>query len=106
MEELAGQVEQPSEAWQMSEQEAVQLLIQRGQESRSLLSNPALDRWLRDSEYKWFEAFERTPLNDPLGRDRCVTVISLLRQLKKDLTEEAREGEEALSTLRDLEERK
>jgi len=103
---VAGKAVQPSEAWLMSEAEQVQLLIQRGQEAQSLLSSPALDRWLQDSEFKWFEAFERTPLNDPKGRDRCVTMISLLRQLKKDLIEDAREGEEAFSSLRDLEEKK
>jgi len=94
------------EAWQMSEQEAVQLLIQRGQEARSLLSSPALDRWLRDSEFKWFEAFENTPLNDPRARDRCITFISIIRQLKKDLAEDAREGEEAYAKSLDLKETK
>lgn len=69
-----------------------------------LLSNPALERWLRDSERKWFEAFEKIPLSDQPGRDRCVTIISIVRQLSKDLEDDAREGDTALAMLRDIEE--
>lgn len=88
----------------MSGQEALLLLIQQGQEARTLLSNPALERWLRGLESKWFEAFEKIPLNDQAGRDRCVTIISLVRQLSKDLEDDAREGDAAIATLRDIEE--
>ena len=98
--------EQRLEAWQMSELEAVRLLIQRGQEAQQLLSSPALDRWLQGLESKWFEAFESMPLSDTAGRDRCITIISLVRQLPKDLKDDAREGEAAIATLRDIEEKK
>jgi hypothetical protein len=55
-------------------------------------------------ESKWFDAFEAIPLNDQPGRDRCVTILSVVRQLKKDLENDAREGESAFATMRDIEE--
>jgi hypothetical protein len=61
-----------------------------------------LERWLLASESKWFDAFENLPIGDVPGRDRCITFISLLRQFRKDLTDDAKTGEEALARLLDI----
>ena len=46
------------------------------------------------------------PLSEALGRERCIMQIANIRQIRKDLEDDIREGELAAAYLRNIEEGK
>ena len=88
--------EQAGKQWEASREEMREQLlqlIQRGQDSQSLLLSPVLVGWCRDFQARAYELLDEIPLNDTIARDRIVLSISMLRKLMASLHRYEEEGE-------------
>ena len=94
--------EKPSEAWQVSELEQLQQQTQAAGEAQSLLSNPVLVAWFRDSESKAFGILDALPLSDTVARERVTLMIVLIRKLRAYLDECVSEGQYSADRLNEL----
>lgn len=73
-------------------QEHLRQQIRQGQDSRSLLSNPVLEGWWKDSQANLLDLVDSVPLNDTVARDRIYTMLTLLRKLRQSLEQFVEDG--------------
>ena len=78
-------VGRPSEVSQAQAEEELQRQIQAAQDSRQLLSSPALAGWFRSIEEDCFRHLDNLPLSDTTGRERVVMLLGLSRKLHDHL---------------------
>lgn len=91
-----------SDPWQAQELEQLQLQTQQAGEAQSLLSNPVLAAWFRDSEHNCFTLLDQLPLSDSASRERLMTMIVLIRKLRTTLEDYVKNGEYAADRLNEL----
>ena len=99
---MEDQVGRQSEAWRISELEQLQLQTLQAGEAQSLLSNPVLVAWFRDSESSAFNVLDALPLSDSTARERLTLMIVLIRKLKTALEEYVANGKFAADRLNEL----
>ena len=99
---MAETAEQQWAASLEKDQERLRQSTQRGLDSRTLLSNPVLEAWFKDSQDKFLEIADTIPLNDTVARDRIYTILTLLRKPKQSLKQFVEDGELSQKEYKDL----
>lgn len=94
--------EKPLEAWQLPEVDQLRLQTQAAGEARSLLSNPVLVAWFRDSESNCFSILDALPLSDSVARERLTLMLVLIRKLRTSLEDHIETGQTSADRLNEL----